>query len=152
MWRNRPVLTARQTKEGRSRHPTAKRLRPKAQGCRALAATLGKNIPSNQTQRGCANKLRCTNHAFRKRPQPLRGWKTTSTIPRVAAKAREPCAVGATASRLIHFHDLLAKILTGKQSDKSLRSILKTFNNGLGMLQLTTCEPLGQLSDSFGKS
>ena len=35
---------------------TAKRLRPRAQGCRALAATLGKDGQSIQPQRGCANR------------------------------------------------------------------------------------------------
>jgi hypothetical protein len=35
---------------------TAKRLRPKAQGCRALAATLGPDGQLIQPQRGCANR------------------------------------------------------------------------------------------------
>ena len=55
---------------------TAKRLRPRAQGCRTLAATLGKDGQAIQPQWGCAKPNATQLNRCEKKPtQPLRGWK-----------------------------------------------------------------------------
>ena len=75
---------------------TARRLRPEAQGCRALAATQGKDGPKLSNPNGVA-----PNVTLHKKPRMKRSRRNLfevgnlcPSIPRVATKARQPWALG----------------------------------------------------------
>ena len=84
----------------RSLAVTAKRLRNKAQGCRALAATLGTIAAGSQPQRGFAiNDNAPTKYEKSEIAATSSRYESNGRFPRVAVKARQPWALLRTASR-----------------------------------------------------